>query len=538
MGFASLCAGTLFTSCLPFVALGQTPETVQPIRPPETAPQAALPSPTASLVRRGLKPSLTSPTLPSALLARPLTLDELLSISFATNRNLAVSVANLFKAQGRVKEAIAAFSPTLTANLNYLRLNQGLNATFGGTNITFVNEQQRTIGAQANLPIDLGGTLQATTDQAKYGEISARLDINRTRNQVVLDIKSAFYDVLRAQALEVVALDNFSNSQSRLDDAEKKFQAGIVARFDVIRAQTDVANSKQQLIQARNSISLAIATLNSVIGIDINTPLKITNAGAIENPASEATALPITTNALPADASPQENTVSRIPNIAYDPLQLGEDYEKIQKEALATRPEVWQAEASLSAAKKGILLARRSELPTLGLNWSFSYAPDTAGLTPQLVQWQATAQIVLPLWDGGASKARKEQAHADIAGAEISKRETQDRIVLEVRQAYLNLAQARDRVVVSHQILAQAREAFRLARVRYIAGVSAQAGLSPLLEVSDAQAALTQSESNEVNALYDYNNSRARLERAIGRYAYAPRGQGFSAPPIPKPSGK
>ena len=209
-----------------------------------------------------------------------------------------------------------------------------------------------------------------------------------------------------------------------------------------------------------------------------------------------------------------------------------------QKEALAKRPEIWQAEASLAASKRGILLARRSELPTLGLNWSFSYTPDTAGLTPQVLQWQATAQVSLPLWDGGATKARKEQARADVAGAEISKRETQDRVVLEVRQAYLNLAQARDRVLVSHQILAQAREAFRLARVRYNAGVSAQAGLSPLLEVSDAQAALTQSESNEVNALYDYNNSRARLERAIGRYAYASNGQGFTAPPTPKPSRK
>lgn len=533
----SLCAGGLLLSCLPLTAWGQAPEAGQPLSPPDTRPQPPLPSPTASLVKRGLKPALTSPTLPSSLLARPLSLDELIAIGFATNRNLAVSVANLYKAQGRVKEAIAAFNPTLTANLNYLRLNQGLNATFGGANITFVNEQQRTISAQATLPIDLGGTLQATTDQAKFGEISAKLDINRARNQVVLDIKSAFYDVLRAQALEVVANDNLSNSRSRLDDSEKKFQAGVVARFDVIRAQTDVANSQQQLIQARNNVSLAIATLNSTIGIDINTPLKLTNAGAIENPAGEMTALPATA-IKPIGEAPTEDSHSRIPDTASDPLQLGEDYEKIQKEALATRPEVWQAEASLAAAKRGILLARRSELPTLGLNWSFSYTPDSAGLTPQVLQWQATAQISLPLWDGGATKARKEQARADVAGAEISKRETQDRIVLEVRQAYLNLAQARDRVMVSRQVLAQAREAFRLARVRYNAGVSAQAGLSPLLEVSDAQAALTQAESNEVNALYDYNSSRARLERAVGRYAYAPSGQGFSAPPTPKPSRK
>jgi outer membrane protein TolC len=461
-----------------------------------------------------------------------LTINDTVAISLTTNRALASAVANLLRAQGRSHEARAAFNPTLGSTLTYLRLNQGLNAQIGPTSITFVNEQQRTIGVQATLPIDISGILQATTDQAKFAEIASRLDINRVRNQVVQDIKTAFYDALRAQALAAVATENLRNSQSRLEDAEKRFSAGVVARFDVIRAQTDVANAKQQLIQTRNSVSLAIASLNSQIGIDINTALKLTNVGAIENPIGTETTLPVTPSSTAID--PNADPTSRIGEVAFDSLELGKEYDKIQKEALETRPEIWQAEANLSASKRGILLARRSELPSLGLNWQLSYTPDAAGLAPQVVQWQAVAQITLPLWDGATAKARKEQARADIAAAEVTKRDTADRIILDVRQAYLNLAQARDRVIVSNQVLTQAREAFRLARVRYNAGVSAQAGISPLLEVSDAQAALTQAESNQVNALYDYNNSRARLDRAIGRYSYTERGQGFPTPPTAK----
>ncbi|HLJ55716.1 MAG TPA: TolC family protein, partial [Chthonomonadaceae bacterium] len=98
--------------------------------------------------------------------------------------------------------------------------------------------------------------------------------------------------------------------------------------------------------------------------------------------------------------------------------------------------------------------------------------------------------------------------------------------------------QARDQVAVANQALAQAREAFDLARTRYNAGVATRAGLSPLLEVSDAQAALTLAETNQVNALYDYNQSRGQLDRAIGRYSFVPNGPGFVSVPSAKTLGK
>jgi outer membrane protein TolC len=104
---------------------------------------------------------------------------------------------------------------------------------------------------------------------------------------------------------------------------------------------------------------------------------------------------------------------------------------------------------------------------------------------------------------------------------------------LDVQQAYITLVQARDRVQVTNVGVAQAQESYRLARVRYNAGVSQQVGVSPELEVSNAQTTLTQAESNRVNALYDYNSARAQLDRALGRYSYTRTGPGYSAPPRP-----
>ena len=102
-----------------------------------------------------------------------------------------------------------------------------------------------------------------------------------------------------------------------------------------------------------------------------------------------------------------------------------------------------------------------------------------------------------------------------------------------MQQAYITLVQARNRVAVANVGLAQAREAYRLARVRYNAGVSQQTGISPQLELSNAQTTLAQAETNQINALYDYNSARAQIDRAVGRFSFTASQPGYPAPPSP-----
>jgi outer membrane protein TolC len=105
------------------------------------------------------------------------------------------------------------------------------------------------------------------------------------------------------------------------------------------------------------------------------------------------------------------------------------------------------------------------------------------------------------------------EAKGAVANSTNLLRDTQDEVTLEVEQALFAVQDARDRVRVANQTLAEAQEAFTIALRRYNASVS------PLIELSDAQTALTQAESNQVNALYDYNTAEAELDRALGRYA-------------------
>ncbi len=219
------------------------------------------------------------------------------------------------------------------------------------------------------------------------------------------------------------------------------------------------------------------------------------------------------------------------------------EFNGLLTDALHTRPEIMEADASIAAARKGIVLAYRSQLPTLGVVVSGNYAPDTVGFGAQTTSASAVVSLNAPIFDGGVARARRTEAQAGVALAVTSHRNAVDSVTYELQSVYQSLRIARDSLAVANQSLALAREAYRLAAVRYSAGVTAQAGVSPLLELIDAQTSLTQAESNQVNALYNYNNARSMLDKAVGRYAFVfnggkePEYHGFQAPPSAKQLG-
>jgi outer membrane protein TolC len=527
-------------------------------------------------------PLTVSPALQalnSYVAGHPLTINDAVAIAMTTSRSFAASVAALLRAQGRTAEARAALNPTLAAaaqitefdaptvaNLSAFSSGSAGGSSSAPATIPILNQFNPVLTANANLPLDIAGTLRAAASEAQFQEVAARIEVNRTRNQVVYDTKNAFYNVLRAQAQVVVATDTVNNALSRLNDAQKNYAAGTSPRFDVITATTDVANAQQSLIQARVQVSVNLAVLKNVIGLDNRTPLRITDQGAVEippgvSPPADAGPLPPAAGksgtGLPTNVPPTE-TPAPMPaapigpdqamgksgmgvgqtqpqtatGTVEDPIDLGPEYNGLLEEALRTRPDVLEADANIAAARRGIQVARASQLPSLSFGLGYTYTPNAAGFS-RVNQGAATLSVSVPIFDGGLSRARVKEARATVADAENSRRQAVDQVALDLQQAYLALIQARDQVQVANVGLTQAREAARLARVRYNAGVSQQAGVSPILELSNAQTSLAQAESNQVNALYNYNSARAQLDRAIGRYSYAPPGPGLQAPPAP-----
>lgn len=409
---------------------------------------------------------------------RVLTLEDSIAIALENNRSIQTALDRLDRAVGRVGEARASGRLQARAEASLTRNDQetafSLPGGEGGParQVTISPLYTRAGRFSVTQPIDISGAIRASRNIADLGVLAARLDVERAQEQTVLDVKTAFFQVLRAQAALEVAQATVASLEDHLRQAQAFQRAGVAARFDVLRAETQVANARQNVIAARNAVELAKASLNTVMGIDVNTPLTVRydEAVEVEHP----------------------------------------DYQQSVTLAYERRAEVKQARVNVEAAQRGVSLARSSGRPSLGLSWLGNLTLDGGAFSPRSFQWNATAVLSMPILEGGLTKARVQQARADVEAAQVLEQQTRDGVALETKQAILSMENAAERMAAAAKTVEQAKEALRLAKVRY------QEGVSIALEVTDAQAALTQAETDLVNARYDYLVARARYQRAVG----------------------
>ncbi len=546
--------GTLGTA--PFVVILCLPALIAGAQGNSTTSTATEHSLSALKTGKALPQSPGQEALTGKLQSQPLTIDDVVTLALANNRTLATAVESYRQSQGTTASARAGLNPTLKVNYALTRYSQEQAANLGGQSVVIQEQYVNQLNAGLNLPIDITGELHAAVNQANYQQLAARLEVNRVRNQIVLDVKSAFYEVLRDQALVNAAQGNLQNAIDRLTDAQLRLSAGTVAHIDVTRAQSDVASAQQTVIKNRSALSLAFAKVNKTIGLNINTVYMLTTKNAVNLPAgaTDTTFGYIVPDVKPSPP-PENGLTGEIGHslgdhgaaqvaqmqqfVVGNPIESGADYEATLKEALRTRPEVLREDANVAAARKGIFVARAGLLPTVSIGYNINYTPNSGTLAGQALTRYAGLTVNIPLLDGGVASGRVTQAKALVSQAEIALREQMDTVALDVRQAYLNLQQTEQAIGAARQELAQADESYRLARLRYSAGVTSQAGVSPIIELSNAQQALSQAQSDYINALYDYNINLSAMDKAAGRYAYLPAAGSpgaalKSAPALPK----
>jgi len=351
----------------------------------------------------------------------------------------------------------------------------------GGSNNLFGNPSldQRSLRLSATQLVDFTGIVRTA---GRLGELEERvvlLETARVRQDLILSVKNGWYGALRADALVRVAEAAVDAATESLRVSEAQLRAGTVASFDVLRAKTQLANNRQQWISARNQRAIAVNALANTLGLDPSSPIQLPAAPAI-GPKPE----------LPG-----------IPNLEEAALLA---------RALRQRPEALQADLNEEKAAGATRLARRTIDPYGTLALSGNYNPNPALVANQKATGSLSFSITAPLFDGGATRASIESAHADARSAAIQTDQFRRGIKAEVQQAVLAVRDAEERARTSWAAVEEAREAFRLAGVRYREGVDTQ------LAVNDAQAALVQAETNAVNARYDLLGALARLTRAVG----------------------
>ncbi|SDE47472.1 TolC family protein [Sporomusa acidovorans] len=395
----------------------------------------------------------------SVSFASPLELSLQDSIDYALKNNASIQIAGEDKRKSElsVGEAKAGKLPTVSLGSNYSYQGNSGDDSFSNS-------------LRMNWQLYSGGRTEAQIDQAELGVRSADLNVDKTTQQLILDATTNYYNVLAAKNMRTVNEENVSNLRAHLAIVQAKYQEGIAAKSEVLRAEVEVANADQNLIKAQNQYDLAVSNLLTTMNMDGGTELE-----------------------LKGELAYQPDTRTLDEAIAF---------------AKQNRPEAVQAQVSIDSAQKGIEIAESNKRPTVSLSastgWNDSLVPDDTN------NWSVGASASWSIFDGGVTKSKINQAESSLNKAKLQNDQTLDSIEQEVRQGYLNMKEAEKRLANTEVTVTKANEDL------YIAQESYKAGVATNLDIFDAQLALTQAKTNHVQALYDYDVNKAKLDKAMG----------------------
>ncbi len=401
----------------------------------------------------------------------------------------------------RADEAGAAGRPNVDASGTAIRYDQATKIALGmGPAIQTTPNHQEILSLNISNRFDLTGQIRAAVSQYRLQSLADQFILGQIRNARILRAQTIYFNTLRAQHQVDVAAASLINFQRQLTDANNLNEAGVGQKIDVLRAQTQVATAEQNLQTAQNNQGIAVISFNNLVGRPLDAPVRLADPPGVvfKQPITDFTSVgaPTVKDAVPLPDAPAE--VSAI------------DVNQALLTANGQRPEILQAQVNVRVAETGIKLARAGLEPTFSLSAAGNYYPTPSFQFPRKRTAQLTATLTIPLYDGGATRDRVQEARLRTQNAQTSLASTRSDVALDVRQAYLNLATAAQQIGAASAALQSAIGARQLAELRY----KGQVGL--YLEVTDAQAALVQAENNQVDAVYNYLVARAQFQNAVG----------------------
>jgi len=412
--------------------------------------------------------------------SRIVTLDEVLQTAREHQPQLQQARAQTQAAVHRVGEALAPLLPQLNLTGSYQRttanfvfrpgsnpqaLNQSTTSTFN--TFDFYN-----FGAQANqLLYDFEQT--SGKWRAAQASASAQADTERaTLLQILLTARTSFFNARATKALVEVAKETLENQDKHLKQTEAFVQVGTQPQIALAQARTDFANAQVQLVTARNNYEQAKAQLNQAIGIE-----------------------------GPTDYDVSDDTMNAI---------AGEDHDidTLAEQAVDTRPEIASLNEQIRSQESTIRSLQGGYGPTIGVATGIT----DAGEKINQLGWNFAAGVTLtwPLFQGGLTKEQVSEAKANLAALSAQSDLTRQQIRLQVDQARLAVLAAKASISATAEALINAREQLRLAEGRYTTGVGS------IIELGDAQVALTSAEAQKVQSDYNLATARAQLYQALG----------------------
>ena len=395
--------------------------------------------------------------LPTASCA-DLSLQDAIDLALAQNTGLRITQKDEDVAKAALKQAKIDNGLKITGN-------EALDTTLHRSSHT---KSENGIGVTASYPIYTSGKAEAAIDSSELGLKAAELSTERSRENLKLDVIKAYYDALEARRTVDVRQETVDKYQDHYTNVSQLYAAGSKARIDVIRSSVELSNAAQNLIKAQNSYEVNLATLRNYLNVDRSEPLNLTS------------------------------------DFSYDQFNIDMDAcidyaYRNRKDLLIDLYKYQQAENDIKAAKADF---GPSVTLSAGPSWSHTFKPSTSSDS----DITAGATLSWNFWDNGLTRAKVQQAEASRDKAKLTLTKDQEDIDLSLRQAYYNMREAEKRLNSTGDAVKQAEEDYFIAREKY------RAGEGLMLDIIDAQEALSTARLNYISAEYD----KATVENAMG----------------------
>ena len=406
----------------------------------------------------------------SAQTPQELTLQDAEKLAIQNHPQLQAATYLASAAQARVTETKSAYYPQANGSLTGAYAETDSRIAAGGLNNPIVFDRYANGVTVSQLVTDFGRTHELVKSSKLQAQAEEQ-NVTRTRAEVLLQVDAAYYGVLKAQAVERVAEETVKARQLVSDQITTLEQNKLKSGLDVSFANVDLAQAQLLLIQAQNDLQASWADLSAALGF------------------SDERTYTLTSQAMP-------------PAPALD-------FDFVLQQAMQNRPELIGQRLQAQSAQSYATAERDLWFPTIS-------AVGAAGLIPYRVDTLSSRyaaagfNVNVPIFNGHLFGALRSEATARAHAQEQYLRDVQNRITRDVRAAWLNANSGFQRLSVTDQFLAQAKQALDLAQARY------KLGLSSIIELSQAQLNQTQAEIAEASAKYDYQVQLSVLNYQMG----------------------
>lgn len=419
---------------------------------------------------------------------RVLTLQESLEIGLQNSKDLKISQSRVNYSDAKLSEINSQFLPQFKLFGNYTRLSDNIPA-FEFTSPFFPNAIRVSEPLYNNYTFKLGFTqplftgfkLLSSRSAAKYNLQASESDYSKEQNEVAFNIYNAYWNYYKAEELRNVIAQTLQQIENHLRDTRNFYEQGLVSNNDLLKLEVQYSNTQLMLIDAENNLKIAKIAFNKELGIDLDAQTKV---------------------------AATEKSMSLV----------NYDLSEIINEAINNRYELKSLAYRVEGSKEGITAAQSSLFPSVYLSGNYYYSNPNPRFQPAKDEfnynWDVGVTLSWDVWNWGLTSSQVSQAEQTKIQLETNYDQLKENIRMEVHSNYLNLLKTEEKVKVNKIALEQASENYRITAEKY------NLQLVSSTDLIDAETLKLQAETNLKAAEVDYQISKVRLEKSLGRRIY------------------